>query len=87
VDCARTKVHSVGVKDFSNVISQIASLKADLCFWEDAAEDAASLRDSLQGGNLSGPAALPASASASAYTVKPRYTVQLGSRGFERYAV
>ena len=21
------------------------------------------------------------------YTVKPRYTVQLGSRGFERYAV
>ena len=23
----------------------------------------------------------------SGYTVKPRYTVQLGSRGFERYAV
>ena len=32
VDCAGTKVHSVGAKDFSNLIGQIASLKADLCF-------------------------------------------------------
>ena len=46
MDCARTKVHSVGVKDFSNLIGQIASLKVDLCFWEDAAEDVAGLRDS-----------------------------------------
>ena len=46
VDCARTKAHSVGVKDFSNPIGQIASLNVDLCFWEDAAENAASLRDS-----------------------------------------
>ena len=45
VDCARTKVHSVSVKDSSNLISQIASLKVDLCFWEDVAEDAAGLRD------------------------------------------
>ena len=46
MDCARTKAHSVGVKDFSDLIGQIASLKVDLCFWEDAVEDAAGLRDS-----------------------------------------
>ena len=48
VDCARTKVHSVSIADSSNLISQIASLKVDLCFWEDAAEDAAGPRDSLR---------------------------------------
>ncbi len=47
MDCARTKAHSVGVKDFGNLIGQIALLKADLCFWEDAAEDAAGLRDTV----------------------------------------
>ena len=47
MDYARTKVYSVGVKGFSNLIGQVASLKVDLCSWEDAAEDAAGLRDML----------------------------------------
>ena len=48
MDCVCTKVHSVGIKGFSNLIGQIALLKVDLCFWEDVAEDAASLRDTAR---------------------------------------